>query len=168
MLEHIPKGRHMPAIATVTDRRALRLMMLASISSPTMKRKRQRPIFAVSVRYGRESSGNMCWVNPGIRPKAVGPISGTSEVALLHYTCGCDSPSRMPPMTSAITLGCLILPSPNASSWVMEIMTPTWFDIGDYNWVAAIFEHSPSCMIHRRSGSLVLMAVGSCPLSSPP
>ena len=70
---HVPKGIHIPANATVTERRALRLITAASISRPTRKRKRQRPIFATRERYERDSSGNMCLVNPGMRPNAVGP-----------------------------------------------------------------------------------------------
>jgi hypothetical protein len=69
-----PKGRAMPERETIADMRALRLMILASISRPTMKRKRQSPILATRVRYGIESEGNICCVKPGIRPKAVGPV----------------------------------------------------------------------------------------------
>jgi hypothetical protein len=54
-----PKGKAMPAKETIADMRALRLMMLASISRPTMKRKRQRPILATRDKYGSESAGNI-------------------------------------------------------------------------------------------------------------
>ena len=69
----MPNGRIMPDKATVADRRALRLITPASISRPTRKRKRQRPILATRLRYGWDSGGKMCAVNPGIRPNAVGP-----------------------------------------------------------------------------------------------
>lgn len=102
-----PNGKAMPASDTIADRRALRLMILASISRPTMKRNRQRPILATRDKYGSDWEGNMCWVKPGIRPRAVGP-------------------RRMPPSTSAMTFGCFILPKPRESSWAIIIMTPTW------------------------------------------
>jgi hypothetical protein len=69
----MPKGKIIPARATVAERRAFRLITPASISRPTRKRKRHSPILATRLRYGRESTGKMCSVNPGIRPKAVGP-----------------------------------------------------------------------------------------------
>ena len=69
----MPNGSTMPIMATVADSRALRLTSPASISRPTRKRKRQRPILATRLRKGRDSSGKMCSVNPGIRPNAVGP-----------------------------------------------------------------------------------------------
>ena len=46
----MPNGRTMPARATVADRRTLRLITATSISRPTRKRKRQRPILATRVR----------------------------------------------------------------------------------------------------------------------
>ena len=62
-----------PAKATVMDNLALRLITPASISSPTKNKNRARPMFATKERYGLESRGNMWFVNPGIRPNAVGP-----------------------------------------------------------------------------------------------
>ena len=62
-----------PAKETVVDNLALRFMTPASISSPTRNKKRERPMFATKERYGLDSVGNMCSVNPGIRPNAVGP-----------------------------------------------------------------------------------------------
>jgi hypothetical protein len=44
------KGGDVPARATVAERRALRLMTDDSISSPTRKRKRTRPMLATSER----------------------------------------------------------------------------------------------------------------------
>ena len=58
------------------DKRALRLIMLMSISRPVMKRNRQRPMLATSKRYERDWAGKMCAVKPGIRPMAVGPRTG--------------------------------------------------------------------------------------------
>lgn len=69
----IPKGKHIPARAMVTDVRALRLIIAVSISRPTRNKNKHSPMLAVSDRYGLESSGKMCSVKPGIRPKAVGP-----------------------------------------------------------------------------------------------
>jgi len=69
----IPKGKAIPARATVAERRAFLLITPESISSPTMNRKRQSPMCATRLRYERDASGKMCSVNPGIRPKAVGP-----------------------------------------------------------------------------------------------
>lgn len=68
-----PKGIAIPAKATVTAFFAFFRMMDASISRPTKNRKRQRPMFAVSDRNGLDEDGNTCSVNPGTRPKTVGP-----------------------------------------------------------------------------------------------
>ena len=69
----ILKGKIIPARATVVERRAFLLITSVSISRPTRKRNRQSPMFATRVRYERDAKGKMCSVNPGIRPKAVGP-----------------------------------------------------------------------------------------------
>lgn len=49
-----PNDKAMAERAMNKDERTLRLMMVASISRPTMKRKRQRPMLATSERYGRD------------------------------------------------------------------------------------------------------------------
>lgn len=75
-------------------------------------------------------------------------------------------PKRMPPMTSAMTLGCLIFRKPKASICVVRTITPEdgrhWLEID------TICDYSPTCTIHSRNGSLRLMAVGSWPLNKPP
>jgi len=48
-------------------------MITVSISSPTRKRKRHRPMLATRERYDIDSVGKMCSEKPGMRPKAVGP-----------------------------------------------------------------------------------------------
>lgn len=64
----MPKGSTIPARATVADSRAFFLITVLSISSPTRKRKRHKPMLAVRLRNGLESEGNMCSVKPGMRP----------------------------------------------------------------------------------------------------
>lgn len=63
------KGRIIPANEMPMERRAFRLMTVASISSPTRKRNRQRPMFAVRFRNGMDAGGNTCSVKPGICPE---------------------------------------------------------------------------------------------------
>lgn len=48
------KDKAMAESAMNRDERTLRLIMLPSISRPTIKRKRQRPMLATSERYGRD------------------------------------------------------------------------------------------------------------------
>ena len=79
-----PNGRAIPANDIMNDMRALRLTILVSISRPTMKRNKQRPISATKVRYGMDTAGKMLSVKPGILPNAVGPgegVLGNGEVA---------------------------------------------------------------------------------------
>ena len=54
---------------------------------------------------GMEAAGNMAFVKPGARPRTEGP-------------------SSMPPMTSAMTLGCLILERGRWRSRVKTRMMP--------------------------------------------
>jgi hypothetical protein len=81
-----PKGRAILATPTVMATRQLLTKYRMSTSSPTRNRKSIRPMLATKVRLGFASSGKMVSVKPGIRPIT-------------------DGPSRMPPMTSAITRG---------------------------------------------------------------
>ena len=87
-----PNGRAMPAAPTLNAIRQLRSRSRRSTSSPTKNRNRMRPRLATLVRLGIDSFGKMWFVKPGILPKTEGP-------------------SRMPPMISAMTRGCLILDS---------------------------------------------------------
>ena len=66
-----PNGSIMPARAIEAERRQLRLITPASISRPTKKRKRQRPILAVKLRNGSDESGKMCSVKLGMRPRVL-------------------------------------------------------------------------------------------------
>lgn len=58
-------------------------------------------------RYGRLCVGKMLLEKPGMRPKTVGP-------------------SKMPPMTSAMTLGWRILANPMARTLVKMRMSESW------------------------------------------
>lgn len=75
-------------------------------------------------------------------------------------------PKRMPPMTSAMTLGCLIFRKPKASICVVRTITPGdgWHRQG----IDIKHGYLPTCTIQSRKGSLRLMAVGSWPLNKPP
>lgn len=55
-----PNGKIIPAKAIVALNLAFRLMMAASISKPTKKRNKQRPILATRLRYGIESGVKTC------------------------------------------------------------------------------------------------------------
>jgi hypothetical protein len=68
-------------------------------------RKRTKPMLATNAKKGLDCSGKTCSVKPGMRPMAVGP-------------------SMMPPSTSAMTLGCFILPRTRDKSWVISMITP--------------------------------------------
>lgn len=85
-----PNGIAMPAAPTLKAIRQFNTRSRRSTSSPTRKRNRIRPTLAAIEKAGIEAAGNMAFVKPGMRPNTEGP-------------------SSMPPMTSAITLGCLIL-----------------------------------------------------------
>ena len=85
-----PKGIAMPAAPTLRAIRQFDTRSRRSTSSPTRKRKRIRPTFAAIESAGMEAVGKIASVKPGMRPNTEGP-------------------SNIPPMTSAITLGCLIL-----------------------------------------------------------
>jgi hypothetical protein len=80
-----------PASETARDILALRLMTPASISSPTKNKNRQRPMFATKERYGLDSLGNMCSVNPGTRPNAVGPSKIPPKVSQEKLGIGCSN-----------------------------------------------------------------------------
>lgn len=51
----------------------LRAIRSVSVSKPTKKRKRDKPIVANNLRRGREEGGMMFSLNPGILPNAVPP-----------------------------------------------------------------------------------------------
>jgi len=82
-----PNGMAIPAKPTLAAILQLLARYLRSTSRPTRNRKRTRPRLATSVKFGMEAAGNIADVNPGILPNT-------------------DGPSKMPTMTSAITLGC--------------------------------------------------------------
>lgn len=90
MAQPRPKGSAMPSAPTLKAMRQLLIKKRRSTSSPTKKRNRTRPRLAARFKGGMEESGNRFSLKPGILPMAVGP-------------------SRMPPMTSAMTRGCRIL-----------------------------------------------------------
>lgn len=104
-VEPIPNGRTMPPNAIDAESRTLRLITFPSISRPTRKRNNTSPMLATRERKGKVSLGNICFVNPGIRPNAVGP-------------------KRIPPRTSAITFGWRIFLRIKESSCVVNIITP--------------------------------------------
>ena len=85
-----PKGIAIPAAPTLKAIRQFDTRSRRSTSSPTRKRKRIRPTLAAVVSVGMEAIGKIAFVKPGMRPNTEGP-------------------SNIPAMTSAITLGCLIL-----------------------------------------------------------
>ncbi len=85
-----PKGRAIPAAPTLRAIRQFDRRSRKSTSRPTKNRNNIRPRLAAVFRTGIEAVGNMAAVKPGIRPKTEGP-------------------SRIPPIISAMTRGCLIL-----------------------------------------------------------
>jgi len=84
-----PKGKAIPAAPTLKAGRQLLTRYRRSTSRPTRKRKSTKPRLATRVRFGMEATGKIASVKPGIRPMTEGP-------------------SRIPPMTSAMTRGCRI------------------------------------------------------------
>lgn len=80
----------MPANPTLTAILQLDTSKRRSTSRPTRKRKRIKPMLAAVVRVGREATGKMASEKAGICPRT-------------------DGPSSIPPMTSAMTRGCLSL-----------------------------------------------------------
>ena len=78
------------------------LVVIARLSES----QRTKPMFATSERYGVASDGKICSVNPGIRPRAVGP-------------------KRMPPKTSAMTLGCFNLRRSKLKSCAVMMIRPS-------------------------------------------
>ena len=87
-----PNGSTMPARPTLAATFQLLTRNRRSTSSPTRNKKRTRPKFATRLRFGMAAAGNIVFVKPGIRPMT-------------------DGPRSIPPMTSAMTRGCLILAS---------------------------------------------------------
>ena len=87
MAQPSPNGKAMPARPTLTADLQLLMRNRISTSSPTRNRKRTSPRLAMRLRLGIEAVGKMASVKPGMRPMT-------------------DGPSRIPPMTSAITRGC--------------------------------------------------------------
>ena len=85
-----PNGRAMPARPTLRAILQLDTSRRRSTSRPTRKRNSISPMLAASERVGIEAAGKMASVKPGARPRTEGP-------------------SRMPPMTSAMTRGWRIL-----------------------------------------------------------
>jgi len=81
-----PKGKIIPRKPTLTAMRQLLIRNRTSTSNPTMKRNNIRPMLATVASVGWAPAGKTVEVNPGIRPITEGP-------------------SRMPPMTSAMTRG---------------------------------------------------------------
>ena len=100
-----PKGRAIPAAPTLSAMRQFLTRRRKSTSSPTRKRKRIRPTLAAADSVGMEARGKMALVKPGARPRTEGP-------------------SRIPPMTSAMTLGCLIMERGRWRSRVNMMMMP--------------------------------------------
>ena len=100
-----PNGRAMPAAPTLSAILQFLTRRRKSTSSPTRKRKRIRPTLAAVESVGIEAVGKMALVKPGTRPRTEGP-------------------SSMPPMTSAMTRGCLILERGRWRSRVNTTMMP--------------------------------------------
>ena len=90
MAQPRPKGRAIPAAPTLNATLQLEMRIRKSTSRPTRKRKSTRPRLATRERVGIEALGKMASLKPGTRPRT-------------------DGPSRIPPMISAMTRGCLIL-----------------------------------------------------------
>jgi hypothetical protein len=78
----------MPPTLTAKAMRQLLARKRTSTSRPTRNKNKIRPRFATKARFGIADVGKMAFVNPGILPNTEGP-------------------SRIPPITSAITRGCL-------------------------------------------------------------
>lgn len=87
-----PKGNAIPAAPTLSATFQLLTKKRRSTSRPTRKRKSTKPRFATRDKLGMDAAGNIAAVNPGILPIT-------------------DGPSRIPPMTSAMTRGWRILES---------------------------------------------------------
>lgn len=64
----------MPMSEIEMETLALRRKREKSTSRPTRNRNRVRPMLATRLRYGMLCGGKMLLVNPGTRPRAVGPI----------------------------------------------------------------------------------------------
>ena len=109
-----PKGIAMPAAPTLRAIRQFDARSRRSTSSPTRKRKRIKPTLAAIESVGMEAVGNIASVKPGMRPNTEGP-------------------SNIPPMTSAITLGCLILERGKWRRRQKMIMMPACSDLQSVN-----------------------------------
>ena len=92
-----------PAIDIVKAALTFLFMIRVSISSPTKKRKKTRPIVEVRVSIGIDVGGNIVLVNLGMRPMILGP-------------------KMTPPMTSAMTFGCLMRPRIRPRSCVKRMI----------------------------------------------
>jgi len=79
----------------------LRLKVLGSNSKPTKNKKNTKPKLAAAYKAGKEDAGKKISVNFGIFPKA-------------------DGPNIIPPITSAMTLGCRSFASLNKKSMSLE------------------------------------------------
>ena len=86
MAQPSPKGNAIPARPTLTADLQLLIKYRISTSRPTRNRNRTSPRFAIRFKLGIEAVGKIASEKPGMRPITEGP-------------------SRIPPMTSAITRG---------------------------------------------------------------
>ena len=113
-----PKGSIIPANPTLRATLQFDINKLMFTSSPTRNRKRIKPTFATRLRFGIAAVGKIASSKPSMRIRT-------------------DGPRMIPPMTSAITLGCRILERGQCSirQKIMIIIAL---------WIISMFPHEES------------------------